>query len=247
MTDINPLVETLGNLIESLDLGIGARLPAERKLCEMLSISRPRLREVLKQLSAQGFLDTKLGSGTFVKQIPAMWKIDSNLNQLNQLLEEDPNYRFDVQEARAVLEGGTAWYASLRATPEDLASIRNAYEKLDYYQQMGNLALAADADAHFHLAIAEASHNAVLIQLMRNVFELLHHNVVLARLKMYVDPERAGQLNQQHIDLLHAIENRNPQQALDIVQGHIHYVIEQVKQIDESEARQQRKNRLKQM
>lgn len=246
MTDSNSLIETLGTLIERLELGLGARLPAERKLCDMLSVSRPRLREVLKQLTAQGFLETRQGSGTFVKQLPAMWKIDSNLHQLNHLLEQDPAYRFDVQEARAVLEGGTAWYASLRATEEDLLAIRQAYEKLDYYQQMGNLALAADADAHFHLAIAEASHNAVLIQLMRNVFELLHHNVVLARLKMYVDPDRVGQLNQQHIDLLQAIEQRNPQKALEIVQGHIHYVIEQVKEINESQARQQRKNRLKQ-
>lgn len=247
MTAKTSLISALGEIIKDQGIEIGERLPAERKLCEMLSISRTRLRELLKQLTAQGLIDTKIGSGTFLRQEPAMWKIESHLNQIGQLLSQDPDYRFDVQEARAVLEGGTAWYASLRATDEEKAHIREAYEKLQHYQQIGDLARAADADANFHLAIAEASHNVVLIQLMRNVFELLHHNVVLARHKMYTDTVMANQLNEQHAELLNAIEQKDAHSALKSVQQHIHYVIDQVKEIDEAEARQERKNRLKKL
>lgn len=241
------LISSLASIIENQALEVGDRLPAERKLCEMLAISRTRLRELLKQLTAQGLIETKIGSGTFLKQNPSMWRIDTNLNQLGKLLAQDPDYRFDVQEARAVLEGGTAWYAALRATDEEKANIRAAYETLQHYQQVGDLVNAADADANFHLAIAEASHNVVLIQLMRNVFELLHHNVVLARNKMYTETVMAEQLNLQHKELLNAIENKDAEYALKSVQRHIHYVIDQVKQIDESEARQERKNRLKKL
>lgn len=241
------MISSLASIIENQALEVGDRLPAERKLCEMLAISRTRLRELLKQLTAQGLIETKIGSGTFLKQNPSMWRIDTNLNQLGKLLAQDPDYRFDVQEARAVLEGGTAWYAALRATDEEKANIRAAYETLQHYQQMGDLVSAADADANFHLAIAEASHNVVLIQLMRNVFELLHHNVVLARNKMYTETVMAEQLNLQHKELLNAIENKDAEYALKSVQRHIHYVIDQVKQIDESEARQERKNRLKKL
>lgn len=247
MTTTHALISALGRIIKDQSIEVGERLPAERKLCEMLSISRTKLRELLKQLIAQNFIETKVGSGTFLKQDPAMWKVDINLNQIGRLLAQDPNYRFDVQEARAVLEGGTAWYAALRATDEEKAHIREAYEKLQYYQQIGDLANAADADANFHLAIAEASHNAVLIQLMRHVFELLHHNVVLARHKMYTDDRMTEQLNLQHTELLNAIERKDANSALKSVQKHIHYVIEQVKQIDEAEARQERKNRLKKL
>ncbi|ETD66935.1 transcriptional regulator [Pelistega indica] len=241
----NPLTQVLADFIESQSIQIGERLPAERKLCEILSISRTRLRELFKQLIAQDLLETRVGSGTYLKQSPTMWRIDSNLNQLSKLVSEDPNYRFDVQEARAVLEGGTAWYASLRATAEEKREIRQAYEQLLEYQQQGNLILASDADANFHLVIAEASHNAVLIQLMRNVFELLHHNVVLARHKMYSDAEMVDNLNEQHKELVEAIEKGDAQNALNIVQGHIHYVIDKVKEINESEARRERTSRLK--
>lgn len=247
MTAAQSLISALGDIVIKQGIEIGDRLPAERKLCEMLSISRTRLRELLKQLTAQGLIETKIGSGTFLKQDPAMWKIDANLNQIGQLIAQDPDYRFDVQEARAVLEGGTAWYAALRATDEEKALIRTAYDRLQHFQQIGDLPKAADADANFHLAIAEASHNVVLIQLMRNVFELLHHNVVLARHKMYTDTVMANQLNQQHTELLSAIEQKDAHGALNSVQQHIHYVIDQVKQIDEAEARQERKNRLKKL
>lgn len=247
MTRKTSLISALGEIIKDQGIEIGGRLPAERKLCEMLSISRTRLRELLKQLTAQGWIDTKIGSGTFLKQDPQMWNIDSHLNQIGRLLTQDPDYRFDVQEARAVLEGGTAWYAALRATDEEKIMIRAAYNQLQHYQQIGDLDRAADADAHFHLAIAEASHNVVLIQLMRNVFELLHHNVVLARHKMYTDTVMASQLNEQHAELLNAIEQKDAHSALNSVQQHIHYVINQVKQIDEAEARQERKNRLKKL
>ncbi len=247
MTKKTSLISALGEVIKDQGIEIGGRLPAERKLCEMLSISRTRLRELLKQLTAQGLIDTKIGSGTFLRQDPKMWKIDNHLNQIGRLLSQDPDYRFDVQEARAVLEGGTAWYAALRATDEEKAMIRAAYEQLQHYQQVEDLDRAADADANFHLAIAEASHNVVLIQLMRNVFELLHHNVVLARHKMYTDTVMANQLNQQHTELLSAIEQKDAHGALNSVQQHIHYVIDQVKQIDEAEARQERKNRLKKL
>lgn len=246
MVESNSLIVMLGNIIGDLGIAIGGRLPAERKLCEMLSISRTRLRELLKQLTAQGFVDTRVGSGTFLRQPPSVWKIDSNIHQLSQLLDDDPNYRFDVQEARAVLEGGTAWYAALRATEQDKQHIRLAHDALLEHQANNQFDLAADADANFHLAIAEASHNAVLIQLMRNVFELLHHNVVLARHKMYTDENMVAQLNVQHFQVMTAIEQGNAQQALECVQGHIHYVIDQVKEINESEARILRTNRLKQ-
>ncbi|NOL50018.1 FCD domain-containing protein [Pelistega europaea] len=245
MVESSSLIVALGNVISDLGISIGGRLPAERKLCEMLSISRTRLRELLKQLTAQGFVDTRVGSGTFLKQPPSAWKIDSYIHQLSQLLEEDPNYRFDVQEARAVLEGGTAWYAALRATEDDKKQIRIAHDALLQHQIDNNFALAADADAHFHLTIAEASHNAVLIQLMRNVFELLHHNVVLARHKMYTDETMVTQLNVQHRQVMTAIEQGNAQLALESVQKHIHYVIDQIKEIDESDARLQRTQRLK--
>lgn len=81
------------------------------------------------------------------------------MQPLSNLIDEDPAYRFDVQEARMVLEGGTAWYAAQRATAEDLKNIRACYEQIAHFQILGDDDQAAITDAKFHLAIAEASHN----------------------------------------------------------------------------------------
>lgn len=237
------LSDQLAVLIHRYNINVGDRLPAERKLCELLNTSRPRLRELLKQLSSKGIIQSKVGSGNFLIKPPLLWSVDSQLSHVDRLIQEDPDYRFDVQEARSVLEGGAVWYAALRATDQDKQRIHQAYQALLTYQGNNDAEKAADADAQFHLTIAEASHNVVLIQMMRNVFSLLHHNVVLGRKKMYNDPKRAEQLNRQHAAMLTAIDKKKPQAALAAVRHHIEYVVTEVKKIDEVDARHRRKNR----
>jgi len=100
------------------------------------------------------------------------------------------------------------------------------------------------ADAEFHLAIAEASHNLVLIQMMRSLFDLLQFNVVLGRRKVYTEARRYDQLRDQHLQVMDAIERRDPEAARAAVCGHIEFVVQQVRMIDEEEARRQRASRL---
>ncbi len=92
-------------------------MPAERQLATSLGVSRPSLREAIQQLNSQGVLISRRGDGTYIQQLPEQWPQQLIVNPISNLIEEDPLYRFDVQEARLVLEGGTAWYAALRSTP----------------------------------------------------------------------------------------------------------------------------------
>ena len=143
-----------------------------------------------------------------------------------------------------VLEGGTAWYAAQRATAEDLKKIRACYEQIAHFQILGDDDQAAIADAKFHLAIAEASHNLVLIQMMRGLFDLLQYNVVLGRRKVYTEAHRFDQLHDQHFQVMDAIERQDPEAARAAVCGHIEFVVQQVRMIDEEDARRQRASRL---
>ena len=156
-------------------------MPAERQLATSLGVSRPSLREAIQQLNSQGVLSSRRGDGTYIQQLPEQWPQQLIVNPISNLIEEDPLYRFDVQEARLLLEGGTAWYAALRSTPEDRAKIHHYFNEISRHQNAGDSAQAAVADAEFHLAIAEASHNVVLIQMMRSLFDLLQYNVLLGR------------------------------------------------------------------
>ena len=238
------VVQNLRLLIEQTNMQLGDRLPAERKLCEQLGVSRSSLREAIQQLTSTGMLLSKVGAGTFLQQLPTNWSQAQIVQPLSMLIDEDPGYRFDVQEARIILEGGTAWYAAQRATQEDLLNIRQCYEKIAHYQSLGDDDQASIADAKFHLAIAEASHNLVLIQMMRGLFDLLKFNVVLGRRKVYSESHRFDQLHDQHYQVMDAIERQDPEAARLAVCGHIEFVVQQVRLIDEEDARRQRASRL---
>ncbi len=237
-------VQQLRILIEQNKMQVGDRLPAERKLCEQLGVSRSSLREAIQHLVSKGLLVSKAGSGTFLQQLPSNWSNHQIVEPLSGLIDQDPAYRFDVQEARSILEGGTAWYAARRATQEDMENIRQCYEQIAHYQSIGDDNQASIADAKFHLAIAEASHNLVLIQMMRGLFDLLQYNVVLGRRKVYTEAHRFDQLHDQHFQVMHAIERRDPEAARNAVCGHIEFVVQQVRSIDEEDARRQRASRL---
>lgn len=240
----NKVVQSLRSLIEKNHMQVGDRLPAERKLCEQLGVSRSSLREALQHLVSQGMLVSRVGAGTYLQELPNHWSQHHIVQPLSDLMDVDPEYRFDVQESRLILEGGTAWYAAQRATPDDIKKIRQCYDQIAHYQLLGDDDEAARADARFHLAIAEASHNVVLIQLMRSLFDLLQFNVVLGRRKVYSEAHRFDQLQDQHFKVMAAIERQDPEAARQAVCGHIEFVIQQVRTIDEDEARQQRMSRL---
>lgn len=238
------VVMKLQALIEERHMKKGDRLPAERQLATSLGVSRPSLREAIQQLNSQGVLSSRRGDGTYIQQLPEQWPQQLIVNPISNLIEEDPLYRFDVQEARLLLEGGTAWYAALRSTPEDRAKIHHYFNEISRHQNAGDSAQAAVADAEFHLAIAEASHNVVLIQMMRSLFDLLQYNVLLGRKKVYNDPVNGDLLSEQHFQVMDAIDRKDPEAARQAVCGHIEFVINHVRSLDEDEARQKRANRL---
>lgn len=233
-------------LIEKQQLAVGDRLPSERKLSETLGVSRSSIREAIQKMHSQGMVSSRMGAGNYIeKSIGDDWHTHYIAEPLGALYQRDPLFRFDVQEARVILEGGTAWYAAQRATSDDITQIETCYNALTEYQRTGDTQQAAIADANFHLAIAEASHNLVLIQMMRSVFELLQSNVVLARQKIYTQAYGFDDLHLQHAQILTAIKNQDPQLARDAVSGHIEFVIGQIHAIEEADARIERASRFK--
>lgn len=240
--------EALLLMIEAQNLPIGARLPAERALCQELQVSRAALREAIGQLIGLGVLESRAGSGTFVRQPLAVTMFRASQSSLEPTAikddDADPLYRLDVYEARLVLEAGTAWYAAQRATPADIEHIRAAYDRLANFQRQGNTEQAALADAQFHLAIAQASHNLVLLELMHNLFERLQHNVVTARRKIYTQTYEFDKLHAQHFAILVHVSDGEPQAAREAICEHIGFVNQQITDIELQQARTQRVSRL---
>lgn len=239
------IVEQLETMILEGTLQAGERLPAERKLAEQFGVSRPSLREAIQKLVTKGLLISRQGGGNFVsKQLGATFH-----DPLLTLLAEKPSAKKDLLEFRHTLEGACAYYAALRATPADHERLDLAFIELETcYNNTTKINQAAEglADAHFHLAIAEASHNVVLLHTIRGLFDLLRSNLVINIGDMYIQrSETRDILIEQHRALYNAIKAGEAEQARHLSNQHIDYVGEVLAEADEEQLRLQRSERRK--
>jgi len=215
-------------MIAQGELKPGERLPAERALASRLQVSRPSLREAIQKLNSKGLLDTRRGGGTYVREgIEA-----SFVDPLLALLKELPETRFDVLEIRHALEGTAAYYAALRSTDGDKENIQQKFETMIARHGIGDPMDEARADAEFHLSIVEASHNLVLLHVMRGLFTLLINSISHNLDKLYTLPRVFQPLSNQHRRLMEAVLEGDPEKARQAAQTHLVFVEESLQQID---------------
>lgn len=192
----------------------GMRLPAERELAETLGVSRASLREALSCLKARGMVMSRRGSGVFVTDrlqasIVSPWR---------QLMTEHPDLRWDTLEFRRELEGAAAYYAAMRATEVDLARIASVFARLCEAYDSGERSAEHSADADFHEAIAEASHNSMFRHLHAGIVRMLREHISLNLTGMH---DLTAELRQQHQAIWDAIRLGQPDQARAAMQVHI--------------------------
>lgn len=227
-------------LIKAQQLEAGMRLPAERQLAVQLGVSRNSLREALAQLVNEGVLLSRRGGGTFVRWQHETWSEQNIVQPLKTLMADDPDYSFDILEARHAIEASTAWHAAIRASDADKEKIRLCFEAT----QSEDPDIASQADVRFHLAIAEASHNVVLLQTMRGFFDVLQSSVKQSRQRMYLVPPVFAKLTEQHQAVLDAILAGDAEAARQAMMAHLGFVHTTIKRFDEDQARQARITRL---
>ena len=198
----------------------GMRLPAERTLAETLGVSRNSLREAIFCLKARGLLVSRHGSGVFVTDrlqaaISSPWQ---------QLLADHPDLRWDTLEFRRELEAATAHYAALRADGTDLKKIGTIVKHLIRAYENGDRAAERQADADFHEAIAEASHNSMFLYLHSGMVRMLREHISL-NLMGLEDPtgDVTNQLREQHVCIWEAIRQHQPDRARQAMLSHIDF------------------------
>jgi GntR family transcriptional repressor for pyruvate dehydrogenase complex len=214
----------------------GDRLPAERELALELGVSRPSLREAIKQLVSRGLLVSRHGGGTFVTDRLTTAFTDP----WQRLLEQHPLLHDDILEFRHLLEASAAALAAQRATESDLQRLDQAYQRLDAAYAGDDRGAQVAADVAFHLTIAESAHNVVFTHLLASILRLLHEHVRHSLREMSVSRETARQLMCQHAAIREAIAGRQADAARLAAEAHISYVRQRLIDVEQSERRQQR-------
>jgi len=235
---VDQVVVHVQMLISERKLDTGMRLPAERQLAAELGCSRSILREAIQKLIGAGILASRQGGGTYLRYPITQWSEQRIVQVLKTLAEGDASYQWDILEARHTIEAGTAWYAAIRATPTDKEKLIACFDATLKFKDSDDPDLAAQADVRFHLAIAEASHNIVLLQTMRGFFDLLQSSVLHSRQRMYSVPVIFTELMEQHHELLQAILAGNADRARDAAQSHLGFVHRTMKKLQDDGSHQ---------
>ncbi len=210
------VVEQIELLILRGVLRPGERLPSERDLSDRMGVSRPSLREAVSELQESGLLETKAGSGIFVSD-----RLDSSFSPaLTGLLSRHDEAVYDYIDFRRDLEGLAVERAARLASDTDLKVIDSIFKKME----AAPAGKGADLDADFHSAIVEASHNVMIVHVMRAMYDLLKRGVFYNRqiiVQMY--NTRLDLLN-QHREINDALQERNPVRARAAIEAHMDFV-----------------------
>ncbi len=222
--DAEKLSQTVVHQIELLILrGIlrpGERLPSERDLSEKLGVSRPSLREAVADLQSRGLLTSRPNAGIFVADVLG----SAFAPGLVDLFSSHEEAVFDYVSFRRDMEGLAAERAARLGSDTDLKVIGAIFAKMEMAHQKRDPTDEAELDANFHMAIIEASHNVVMLHMMRSMYDLLRQGVFYNRQIMFKNRVTRDHLLDQHRAINAGIQARDPAEARAAVAAHMTFV-----------------------
>ena len=198
----------------------GEILPPERKLMELLNVSRPSLREALKSLVGMGFLEITQNNRTIVKHLAASRFIDP----FDHLLKEDVRTVFELVEVRKAIESWNAYYAAKRASEEDIAILQESVEYIKTHLE-DEQDIKGDVDADFHMAIARATQNKIQMHMMFSISDVLRQYICT-----HYGRISKQDIYEQHAAVVEAISEHDQDKARMAMLEHIDYVDKKVKE-----------------
>lgn len=213
------LTDQLKEMIVEGILKPGDRLDSVEQLAKNYSVSRSAIREALSALKAMGYIEIKQGHGTFVNASD----LSTLTNPISSSMLLNKKDMIEFFEVRKIIESGTASTAAIRRTDENLLNMKHALEEME---QVGHVeSLGEHADVAFHLAIAEATQNSVLIQLMHSISHTLSTTMLESRrVWLYSEEATLERLYQEHLSIYRAIGDQNASLAQELMLAHLRKV-----------------------
>jgi GntR family transcriptional regulator, transcriptional repressor for pyruvate dehydrogenase complex len=232
------LAEAIAEHIEQMilegSLQPGERLLSERDLSAKLDVSRPSLRESLDKLIERGLLTTNAQGVSYVSE-----SIGKSLRDPLLQLMDAPQAQFDLMEMRSVIDAAAAAFAAERASQIDRDAIANCFEAMVKASEASDEDAIPQADAAFHFAIYEASHNLMILHFMRSLETILRTNVYLNRHNLYKYRASKDSQLSEHQAIFDAIMARQPEKARESAAEHMNAAMRTQRDIYEAEQRHQ--------
>ncbi|MBW1637010.1 MAG: FadR family transcriptional regulator [Deltaproteobacteria bacterium] len=210
--------EQVRELILKGEFKSGQQILPERELAVSMAVSRTSVSNAINKLVTMGLLEHRQGQGTFVSSPD-----NRNGNPLAAAMATDEATLDDLLEVRMGLECNAAALAAQRAADTDLTMMLKSIGEME-----DDLAttdrISTEADAAFHMAVAFATKNPVLIHLMRNFYDFLFIGIKKNLTHMYMDRNALLSVLGHHKAVYQAIRGREPEEAYTAMRTHIQYV-----------------------
>lgn len=183
--------------------------PNEGELCRQLGVSRSILREAVKVLADKGMVQVRPRSGT--RSLPRSdWnQLDADILGWQSSLKPDPQFLMDLCEVRLAIEPVAAGFAALRATEQEIVTIRECLGRRQQIIAARDLEGAVEANLQYHTAVIVASHNPLFLQLnttIREPFRMALSYTLLLPASVALELEEYRKLTE-------SIEQRSPLEA----------------------------------
>jgi GntR family transcriptional regulator, transcriptional repressor for pyruvate dehydrogenase complex len=209
------IVQQIEESIVKGSLKPGDQLPPERELAQRFGVSRTAVREAVKALREKGLVEAFSGRGTFIT--------DGTTHAVRQSLDlmikiGQPEGFTHLAEVRAILEPEIAALAATRIQDSELATMREAVAVMDRSGQDPDAYIEADLD--FHLALAEAAANPLILSLLDSIVGLLREQ----RLRIFNVPGGPARGQIHHKRILQAVERHDTQMAREAMREHLKQV-----------------------
>ncbi|MBS3766211.1 FadR family transcriptional regulator [Candidatus Bipolaricaulota bacterium] len=207
------IIRRILKYIKKADLGPGDKLPSENELMEKMGVGRSSIREALHALVTVDILETKPGKGYYVKRKSNIFCLPGG-SDLTEILVEEQDF-MSLVEVRKILEKKTAELAARRATDEDVEKVKGVMSDIREAADQGKN--ISDVTVNLHLALAEATKNPIMVQLLEKVVPMI---VTKARL-MELPPEKDVEI---HTGVAEALERRDEEALKSWVEEHLNYL-----------------------
>lgn len=211
-------------LAEDIHHGVyrpGTLLPSENSLSETYDVSRPVVREALKALRAQGYVEIVSGKGAFVREIN-----DEPLKVFfRRALSADPEALIDLLEVRKVLEAKSAALAAQKRTTEDVARLKSVLDQMA--ANIENFTEYSRLDVQFHIELANISRNSFLYHLTNSIRDSLL--VIISELRLKRFQAELPVIQELHDDIYAAVASGDPERAVQATNVHFDDVIDRIK------------------
>jgi GntR family transcriptional repressor for pyruvate dehydrogenase complex len=189
----------------------GRPLPGERDLAKRFGVGRGSVRDAFRVLETIGLIETRHGQGTFPRELD----VDRLVVPLASVLTHRSDLEDELLDVRRMFEPAVARAAALRATPDDVAALERIIEAQRRKAKGGRSTIAEDTA--FHAALARATRNRVLEQLMETLNALLVESRTLT-LRQKGRPERSIR---GHENVVAALRRGDAHGAADAMHAHI--------------------------